>query len=49
MIMNDKEQERYRKIVLCKLRLHVLSPALKEYAEALKELRELLGIKEKDK
>lgn len=49
MIMTVEEQERYRKIVLCKLRLHLLSPSRKEYAETLKELRHLLGIKEKDK
>lgn len=46
--MTVEEQERYRKIMLLRVKLHALSPCCKEYNDAVKELRELLGIKEKD-
>lgn len=49
MIMTVEEQERYRKIMLLRVKLHALSPGYKEYNDAVKELRELLGIKENDK
>ena len=44
--MTVEEQERYRKIMLLRVKLHALSPGYKEYNDAVKELRELLGIKE---